>query len=162
MTTAVPPVRKTVVVNADPRRAFEFFTTQTEAWWPAHHTIAAFKRKEIVLEPRAGGRWLERGPNGEECQWGRVEAWDPPKRILLIWQINAEWAFDPGLATEVEVTFTPQAGGRTKVDLEHRLLERMGVKAEMVRGMIDAPGGWQGLLEAYVARVDGAVGASQS
>ena len=157
MTTAVPPVRKSIVVDSDPRRAFEFFTTRMETWWPANHSIATFQRQAIILEPRAGGRWLERGPKGEECQWGRVDTWDPPKRIVLVWQINADWAFDPNLATEVEITFTPQEGGRTQVDLEHRNLERMGAKAETVRGMIDAPGGWSALLEAFAARVASAV-----
>jgi uncharacterized protein YndB with AHSA1/START domain len=151
MTTGLPPVRKSVVVDADHRRAFEFFTTRMGSWWPADHSIADFPRKEIVLEPRAGGRWLERGENGQECLWGRIEAWEPPKRILLIWQISAEWAYDPSLATEVEITFTPLDGRRTKVELEHRLLERMGAKAETVRGQIDSPGGWLTLLQVYAA-----------
>ena len=126
-----------------------------ETWSSTNHSIADFRRTEIVLEPRVGGRWLERGPKGEECQWGGVEACRIRRTDSadLAAQVQGVRVFDPDLVTEVEITFTPQEGGRTKVDLEHRNLERMGAKAETVRGMIDAPGGWMSLLEAFGARV---------
>jgi uncharacterized protein YndB with AHSA1/START domain len=78
-----------------------------------------------------------------------VLAWEPPGRVLLAWQINANWKYDPDLITEVEVTFTPVGGGATRVDLEHRNLERFGDKIESVRAAIDSEGGWSGILRTY-------------
>jgi uncharacterized protein YndB with AHSA1/START domain len=103
----------------------------------------------VVLEPKAGGRWYEIGEDGQQCNWGKVLAWEPPKRLLLAWQINGNWKYDPDLVTEVEVTFTPVAGGATRVDLEHRNLERFGDKIEPIRTMIDSENGWTGILKVY-------------
>jgi uncharacterized protein YndB with AHSA1/START domain len=79
---------------------------------------------------------------------GKVDVWDPPARIVLIWQLNAEFQFDPDLVTEVEVQFTPEGGG-TRVDLEHRDLERMGEKAAAMRETVSGPGGWPALLQLF-------------
>ena len=100
------------------------------------------------MEPRSGGRWYELGVDGSECEVGQVAAWEPPSRLLLIWQLTAEFKFDPTLETEVEVLFTPEGSG-TRVDLEHRNLERLGETAETLRQSIDSPGGWGGLLELF-------------
>lgn len=140
------PVRKSLIVRADPSKAFAVFTGGMGRWWPASHSIGTSPLKEVVLEPRAGGRWAERGEDGSECEWGKVLAWEPPSRILLAWQIGADWKHDPDLVTEVEVTFTPHGEGETRVVLEHRLLERYGDKAEDVRTAISSEGGWQMLL----------------
>ena len=103
------------------------------------------------MEPRAGGRWFERGEDGTECDWGRVLVWEPPSRVVLAWQISAEWKFDPGLQTEVEVRFIAEGPKLTRVEFEHRNLERYGDKAEAVRKSISSDGGWPGLLAAYAA-----------
>ena len=81
-------------------------------------------------------------------------AWEPPSRVLLAWRIGANWQYDPDLLTEVEVTFTPEAGGATRVELEHRHLERMGEGGEGMRAAFDSDGGWQGLLNLYAALLD--------
>ncbi|MGH7088102.1 MAG: SRPBCC domain-containing protein, partial [Stellaceae bacterium] len=78
---------------------------------------------------------------------GKVLVWEPPRRLVLAWQIDAQWKFDPGLVTEVEVTFAPQPGAGTRVELEHRNLERFGERAEAVRTQVD--GGWPGVLESF-------------
>lgn len=142
------PVRKTINVKAPPERAFEVFTTGIGRWWPKTHKIGQSDLDRPVIEPRTGGRWYEIDVDGSECEIGKVLAWEPPTRLLLAWQLDPEWKFDPDLVTEVEVIFTPEGDG-TRVCLEHRHLERMGDRAGAVREMVDAPNGWGGLLELY-------------
>ena len=144
------PIRKSVRVKAAPPRAFEIFTSGMGRWWLKTHSISPTKTpiKDVVLEPRAGGRWFERGEDGSECEWGKVLAWEPPHRVLLAWQINADWRYDPALVTEVEVLFTVLSPGTTRVDLEHRCLERLGERAGVLRAAFDSTDGWQGCLAA--------------
>jgi uncharacterized protein YndB with AHSA1/START domain len=111
---SIAPLRKSVHIDAPPERAFDILTKAGSC---------------VVFEPRVGGRWYERAPNGTEVQWGRVLAWEPPERLLLAWQVNAALAFDPDLETEVEITFTAEGAG-TRVEIEHRNLERLGVGAD--------------------------------
>jgi uncharacterized protein YndB with AHSA1/START domain len=143
------PVRKSITIKADAARAFEVFTGRIERWWPRSHSIASTPRKELVLEPKVGGRWFEIGEDGSQCEWGKVLAWEPPARVLLAWQINGDWKYDPELITEVEVTFTPLDDGTTRVDLEHRNIERFGDKIEPMRAAMDSPDGWSGILKLY-------------
>ena len=143
------PVRKSITVKADAAHAFEVFAARVGSWWPRSHSIGSSPQKNVVMEPRAGGRWYEIGEDGSQCNWGKVLAWEPPSRLLLAWQINGDWKYDPDLVTEVEVRFTPLAGGETRVELEHRNIERFGDKAESVRTAIDAEGGWGGILKTY-------------
>ena len=147
----IAPVRKSVTVQASPARAFEVFTAGMSRWWPATHTILKVAPREHIVEPRVGGRWYQIGVDGSECDNGKVLIWEPPSRLVLVWQINADWQFDPNLHTEVELRFTPEAEGVTRVDLEHRQLERMGEKAEAVRASVDSTGGWGAILESYRA-----------
>jgi uncharacterized protein YndB with AHSA1/START domain len=143
------PVRKSVRVGAAPTRAFEVFTTAIGRWWPKTHHIGASDPETFVIEPRQGGRWFERGVDGVECEIGKVLVWDPPARLVLAWQVSADWKFDPGLVTEVEVRFIPDGAGGTRVELEHRNLERYGDRAEALRQTIDSPGGWSGILQLF-------------
>jgi uncharacterized protein YndB with AHSA1/START domain len=145
------PIRKEVRVKAPPARAFELFTAGMSRWWLKTHTINPTKspQKDIVVEPRAGGRWFERGEDGSECQWGKVLAWEPPARLLLAWQINAQWQYDPATLTEVEIKFTPDGTG-TRVALEHRYLERLGDAAEAMATAFN--GGWSSLLEQFATK----------
>lgn len=108
------------------------------------------------LEPHVGGRWYEIGADGRECPWGRVLLWEPPARVVLAWQITADWGYDPDLETEVEVRFSPRPEGGTLVELEHRKLERYGDRAEGVRASLDSEGGWQGLLGLFAAEAEAA------
>ncbi|HEY3643364.1 MAG TPA: SRPBCC family protein [Xanthobacteraceae bacterium] len=142
-------VRKSITVKADPVRAFEVFTGRIGSWWPRTHCIGSSPQKDVVLEPKVGGRCFEIGEDGAQCNWGKVLAWEPPTRVLLAWQIDGNWKYDPDLITEVEVRFTPLNGGATRVDLEHRNLERFGDKIEPVRTAIDSEGGWSGILKVY-------------
>ena len=135
---SIAPIVRTVVVKAKPARAFELFANHMEQWWPKGRTIGKSPHVAIVVEPRAGGEWFERDAQGVETHWGKVLAWEPPSRLLLGWQINSQWQYDPSFVTEVELTFAVAEGGGTLVRLEHRNLERFGADAakhaELLRG----------------------------
>jgi uncharacterized protein YndB with AHSA1/START domain len=144
-------VRREVTVEASQERCFEVFTAGFDSWWPrASHHIGAADCREVVIEPQVGGRWFERGVDGTECTWGRVLAWEPPHRLRLSWQLNAEWAFDPDedVATFVDVTFTPVGDGATRVELVHGGFER-AVDGAKIRDAVSSEGGWGSLLALY-------------
>ena len=153
---APAPVRKTLQVKASQTRAFEVFTAGFGRWWPASHSIAKSPQKDAIIEPRLGGRWYERGEDGSECDWGRVLVWEPPARLVLSWQLSAQWKYDPDLLTEVEVRFIPEGARLTRVEFEHRGLENYGDQAEAVRKSISSAGGWPGILEGYAAAIEAA------
>jgi uncharacterized protein YndB with AHSA1/START domain len=154
--SAVPPVRKTIRVRADLAHAFDVFTTGIDRWWPRSHHIGQSPMTRIIVEPRAGGRCYSEQEDGTDCDWGTVLTWEPPHRVVLAWQITSDWRFEPELArsSEVEVRFTPEADGMTRVDLVHRHLERHGSGADQMRAGVDAPGGWGGLLERFAAEAE--------
>ena len=145
---------KTITVEASPERAFDVFAARMGEWWHKEHSIAqGTTQQDVVIEPRAGGRWFELGADGSEHPWGHVITYDPPRRLLLAWQLNRDFVFDPDLVTEVEVRFEPMPAG-TRVHFEHRLLERMGEGvAEQFEAM---DGGWGMLLELFASRANAA------
>jgi hypothetical protein len=151
---ACAPIRRSIVVNVPRTRAFEVFTVRFDAWWPRNRSIGASALQRAIVEPRVGGRWYEIGVDGAETDWGDVLVWEPPTRVVLAWRVRADWKFDPQLLTEVEVTFTAEGPGMTRVDLEHRGLERMGDGAQIARAIYDSPRGWNSLLALYVAAVE--------
>jgi uncharacterized protein YndB with AHSA1/START domain len=153
MSKVVEPIRKQLVVEAPLERCFRVFTERVEVWWPAEHHIGASPIAAITIEPRVGGRWFETGVDGTQCDWGRVLTWDPPRRLVLAWQLTAEWKFDPDFVTEVEVRFTGDGPRRTIVDFEHRDLERFGEHVAAMRGAMD--GGWGGILDRFVRAAAG-------
>jgi uncharacterized protein YndB with AHSA1/START domain len=143
-------VRKSVTVAAPIALAFEVFTARIESWWPmASHHIGDADCAAVVIEPRSGGRWYERGVDGVECVWG------PDRRVVLVWQLNAQFKFDPTLHTEVDVRFTAIDDRTTRVDLEHRGLEAYGADALAMREAFGSPNGWNGMLD-HFAEVAGA------
>lgn len=152
---AVTPVRKTISVKATPARAFEVFTAGFDSWWPRSHHIGKAPMKRAIIEEKKGGRCYTEQTDGSDCDWGTVLVWEPPIRFVIAWQINIDWTYQPDLAksSEVEVRFTAEPGGMTRVDLEHRLLERHGAGAETMRTAIDSEKGWGALLEAFAERV---------
>jgi len=142
------PVRKSIFVQASPEHAFEVFTAGIGRWWPKTHKIGSADLDRPIIEPKADGRWYELDVDGSECEIGKVAVWEPPTRLILIWQLTPEFKFDPDLITEVEVLFTAEGAG-TRVDLEHRDLEQMGDKAEAMRETVSGPGGWPALLQLF-------------
>jgi uncharacterized protein YndB with AHSA1/START domain len=150
------PIRKTIVVAASTERAFQVFTEEMSTWWPLSTShIGKVDAKSAVIEPFVGGRWFERGVDGSECDWGRVLTWDPPRRLVLSWEISGDFQCDPSIQTEVEVRFAPE-GTSTRVDLEHRLLHYYGDKAGKMRGIFDSEQGWGRMLGAFAARASAA------
>ena len=146
-------VRKEITVEASQARAFDVFTREHGAWWPlATHHIGSAAAETAIIEPHAGGRWFERAADGSECDWGRVLVWDPPGRLVLAWEISADWKHDESIDTEVEVRFVSLGPARTRVELEHRRLDRYGAAAEQMRGIFDSENGWTNILRLFVAR----------
>jgi uncharacterized protein YndB with AHSA1/START domain len=144
-------VRRTITVAASQQRAFEVFTAQFGAWWPKDYHIGEAAMADFVVEPKVGGRWYELGVDGKQCDTGRVTAFDPPNRLVLAWQLNERWQYepDPAHASEVEVRFIAEGPSQTRVELEHRGFERHGAGADGVRAGIDAPTGWTLVLELF-------------
>jgi uncharacterized protein YndB with AHSA1/START domain len=147
------PVQRSVRVAAQAERAFSVFTDGMTRWWNREHRLGKSPLKEVVLEPRVGGRWYEIGEDGSRCDWGCVLIWEPPNRIVLAWQINGDWNYDPDFVTELEVRFVPD-GETTRVELEHRNIERFGDKAAETRAQLDSPQGWSGELVAFARVVE--------
>jgi uncharacterized protein YndB with AHSA1/START domain len=126
--STIPAIRRTITVGVPVERAFRVFTGSIGTWWPAGYHIGRAEFAEAVLQPGEGGRWYERGIDGSECDWGRVLAWEPPHRLVLTWQINGEWQYDP--------------------DAEHRHLDRLA-GGRAVHDAVGGDGGWTGVLDQY-------------
>jgi len=135
-------VQKQITVNAPVAHVFRTFTAAQNEWWPRAHHIGKSDRFTAIVEPRVGGRWFERSEDGSECDWGRVLVWEEPTRIVLSWNLNSDFGYDPNLGTEVEVRFIVETARRTRVELEHRCLERFGDKATKMHEILDSPNGW--------------------
>jgi hypothetical protein len=148
-TLTIEPVRTSVTVEVSREHAFAVFTDRFDSWWPRSHHIGDVALAEARMEPQAGGRWYERRVDGTEGEWGTVLVWDPPGRVVLGWELNADFQHDPDLVTEVEVTFTADGPHRTHVLLEHRNLDRYGERGPEMRNTFSSQGGWQGLLETF-------------
>lgn len=143
-------VRKVLSVQAPPDVAWRVFTERMGAWWPLdNYKIGKAKAVDAVIEPREGGRWYERGDDGSSCDWGRVLAWEPPNRLVLSWDISADWQPDPNLKTEIEIKFVPEGKDGTRVELEHRHLDRYGARRDEMRQIFDTSGDWGRLLQMF-------------
>ena len=146
-------VRKTINVQAPQAVAWRVFTEQMGMWWPlAVYKIGKTSAVDAIIEPQVGGRWYERGDDGSTCDWGSVLSWEPYSRLVLSWDINADWQYDPDLKTEIEVCFIAQGNDATRVELEHRKLDRYGARRDEMRRIFDTEGDWGRLLAAFAAR----------
>src|SRR5262249_32790442 len=143
-------LRKVVSVKAPQDVAWRMFTERMGTWWPlATHKIGKAKAVDAVIEPRVGGRWYERGDDGSTCGSGRGLSWEAHSRLVLSWEISADWQYDPKLNTEVEVRFISEGKDATRVELEHRHLDRYGARRDEMRGIFDSECGWSGLLASF-------------
>jgi uncharacterized protein YndB with AHSA1/START domain len=142
------PVRRSLHVKAPAAKAFDVFTAGMGRWWLPSHKLGKTPFKDVIVEPRVGGRWFERSEDGSECDWGKVLIWEPPARLVLAWQIDGNFVYQPDLVTEIEVRFVQENGG-TRVELEHRNLDRLGAQAESIRAIFESPNGWSGLLAKF-------------
>jgi len=144
-------VRKSVRVTAPLERAFSVFVEQMETWWPATHHIAPNPFQCIIVEPRVGGRWYERDSQGNDCAWGYVRTWDPPRLVTHSWHLQADWSFNPDLsrASDIDIRFTPDGTAATLVELTHYNLERHGEDFEKLREGLNGPGAWGFVLDEF-------------
>lgn len=152
MIETVEAIRREVVVDVDRDLAFDTFTAGMTSWWPAEHHIGSAPIEQIVIEPHPGGRWYTRHEDGTETSTGVVVAWDRPARLVLTWQIGADWDYHADLVTTIEVSFHTEGADRTRVILEHRDLAAFGADAAAMRETFDQPGAWTTTLAAFVAR----------
>jgi uncharacterized protein YndB with AHSA1/START domain len=151
------PVRKSITVQANVEDAFRVFTAEFDSWWPKTHHIGSAPMKKAIIEGRAGGRCYSEQTDGVECPWGLILEWDPPNRFVMAWQINGQWQYEPDLSksSEVEVRFTPEPDGSTRVDLEHRYFHRLGGDGgTKMRTGVDSPTGWDSLLNLFAAKAE--------
>jgi uncharacterized protein YndB with AHSA1/START domain len=148
-------VRTSIVVDAPVERAFDVFTQQMPSWWHPDHHILRGELAEMVFEPRVGGSIYDRGVDGSECRWARVLAYEPPSRVVFSWDIDLEWKIetDRDKTSEVEVRFRAEGPERTRVELEHRNLDRHGAGWERMRDAVGSPGGWGAGLQRFASAV---------
>ncbi|HVM64268.1 MAG TPA: SRPBCC family protein [Acidimicrobiales bacterium] len=148
-----------VVVDAPRERAFRVFTQDFGRFKPPEHNLLGVEIAETVFEARVGGRLYDRGVDGRECVWARVLAFEPPERVVLSWDISPQWQIetDPAKTSEWEVRFSAESAQRTRVDLEHRNLDRHGEGWEGVRDGVEGDQGWPLYLDRYTAVVAGAM-----
>jgi len=150
-------VRTSIVVDAAPERAFAVFTAEMGTWWPPEHHLLEAELSETVFEPRVGGRIYDKGVDGSECTWARVLAYEPPDRVVFSWDIGLDWKIetDHARTSEVELRFVPDGPDRTRVELEHRHLERHGEGWEAMRDAVGSPDGWGVGMRRFAAYVGG-------
>lgn len=148
-------IRSEMVVEAPIERAFTVFTEGIGTWFPKEYNLLSVEIAERVFEPKVGGRIYDRGTDGSECQWGRVLAYEPPSRVVFSWDISSQWQIETDRAktSEVEVRFVSEDERRTRVELEHRNLDRHGEGWEGLRESVGSEGGWPGALQLFAARV---------
>jgi uncharacterized protein YndB with AHSA1/START domain len=148
-------VSRSVVVDAPLERAFHVFVEQFDQIKPREHNLLGVDIAETVFEPRAGGHLYDRGVDGSECRWARVLAYEPPHRIVISWDISPQWQLetDRDSASEVEIRFIAETAERTRVQLEHRKLDRHGQGWQALRDGIGGEEGWPLYLQRYATVV---------
>lgn len=146
-------VRKVIVVQASVERAFSVFTERFGDFKPREHNLLGAPIVETTFEPRVGGHIVDRAEDGSECRWARILAYEPPTRVVFSWDIGPTWQIEPNAenTSEVEVRFAADGPDRTKVDIEHRHIDRHGPGWESVRNGVDADDGWPLYLDRYAA-----------
>jgi len=149
--SAATTVRHSVVVDAPIDKAFQVFTQDFGRFKPPEHNMLGVELAEIVFEPHEGGSIYDRGVDGSTFRWARVLTYEPPHRVVFSWDIAPSWQLetDPDRTSEVEVRFVAEAPARTRVELEHRHLDRHGDGWEGTRGAVDSEGGWPLYLRRY-------------
>jgi uncharacterized protein YndB with AHSA1/START domain len=145
-------VRRTLHIEVPIEKAFRVFTERMGSWWPASHHVGSSPFKDILVDHKAGGRWYEINADGAECIWGTVLVWQPPHKVVLSWHLQPDWTFAAEMerASEVALEFIAEGPESTRVEFEHRHLERHGAGWEKMREEVGAEGGWPRILASYV------------
>lgn len=149
----IEPVRAEIAVDLPLDKAFALFTDQFSHWWPREYSWAGDVLEDITIEPRAGGRCTEYGPNAFQADWGTVQCWEPPRQLVLLWQIGPRSTPepDPAKASTLHVMFQAERGSRTRVEVTHTAFENHGEGAEQYRQEMASEYGWPFLLARYLA-----------
>jgi uncharacterized protein YndB with AHSA1/START domain len=144
-------VRTQIVVAAPIERAFRVFTEQFDRIKAREHNMLGVDIAETVFESRVGGHVYDRGVDGSQCRWARVLAYEPPHRLVISWDINPQWQIETDLdrTSEVEVRFVSESPERTRVELEHRNLERHGQGWDSMRAGVASENGWPLYLQRF-------------
>jgi uncharacterized protein YndB with AHSA1/START domain len=150
-------VRTQIVVEAPLERAFRVFTEEFDRVKPHEHNMLEVAIAETIFEARVGGHIYDRGVDGSVCRWARVLAYDPPERVVFTWDISPYWQLetDPDKASEVEVRFISESPERTRVELEHRHIDRHGEGWEGLRDGLAGPDAWPLYLGRFADAVKG-------
>jgi uncharacterized protein YndB with AHSA1/START domain len=151
MTAAAPVVRREIIVEAPIERAFAVFTERFGDFKPPEHNLLPVAIAETIFDPRVGGYICDRGVNGSECRWARILAYEPPHRVVFSWDISPQWQLETEAAntSEVEVRFVAESTERTRVQLEHRNIDRHGPGWQSVHDGVASEEGWQLYLARY-------------
>lgn len=151
--TEAGTIRRQVVVDAPIERAFTLFTERFGDFKPPEHNLLGVSLVETVFEPRVGGHIIDRAADGSECRWARILAYEPPNRVVFSWDISPQWQLetDHDLTSEIEVRFVAETPSRTRVELEHRHMDRHGPGWESVMDGVDGDEGWPLYLARYAA-----------
>jgi len=145
-TIKLTTIKKEVIVHASQETAFKVFTQKIDAWWPKTHHVGKCPMVESVLEQKTGGRWFSRHEDGSEVENGHVLSWNPYAKVILAWQINGNFQYDPSLISEVEVNFVKEGPKQTRVTLEQRDLDKLGGGSKVIESMDE---GWGMILNLY-------------
>ena len=150
---AAAVVRRQIVVDAPIERAFSVFTERFGDFKPAEHNLLRTPVVETVFEPRVGGHIYDRAVDGSECRWARVLVYEPPERVVFSWDISPQWQIesDPENASEVEVRFIAETEQRTRLELEHRNIDRHGPGWQAVADGVEGDQGWPLYLDRFAA-----------
>ena len=148
-------VRHSIVVEGPIEQAFEVFTDGIGTWFPTEYNLLEVDIAERVFEPRVGGHIYDRGTDGTECHWARVLAYEPPNRVVFSWDISPQWQIetDHDKTSEVDVRFVAEGPERTRVELEHRKLDRHGAGWESERDGVDSEDGWPLYLNRFAEQL---------
>ncbi|MDB5131233.1 MAG: ATPase [Mucilaginibacter sp.] len=145
------PIKKEVTVEASQETAFNVFTQKMDLWWPKTHHVGKTPLVESVLEPGANGRWYSKHEDGSEVNVGYVLSWSPYGHLVLAWQIDGNFQYDPNLVTEVEIKFIDEGPKKTRIQMEHRDLHKLTGGAKVIA---DMDGGWEYIMNLYKGAAD--------
>ena len=139
-------LRLTFDVDCPADHAFEVWTSRIDTWWPRDHTVGEVV--SVSLVGGLGGRIYERDTDGTEHEWGRITAWDPPRRLAYRWHIGR----GADEATDVEVRFVALGPGATRVEIEQDGWERFGDRAGAWRDRNHL--GWDSVLPHFRSAIE--------
>jgi uncharacterized protein YndB with AHSA1/START domain len=149
MSYPIEPIRCSIGVGVAPERAFEIFVGDFGRWWPIAYTYGEDQFENAAIEDRVGGRWFETKLDGSREDWGEVRGFARGRSLILSFNVSAERKPEPPERhSEVAIRFLPASGG-TRLELEHRDLEKHGAGAAKLRHGMASPQGWPLILACY-------------